>query len=650
MFRKLVPLLFVLCVVGGGNLKGSVPLAAANSAEPPPIELVVLYSWDNVNQGENVLSMQAQRAGVETTADYLSDTLSASVGITSFTPSLGKTPEGHVNTLAVLSLGRKVGDPAGTGKRTRSLIGISEHDASSDVGPVLSTLTSDIPVRILRNQSNEGILRQLIMTNLRDSGALRTPNGQARRTLGYEGVDAPPRLRNIHIEEQRVFDKMGGSGSKTTTKTLHEQHQPPAEPQRRPDSAKKHLSRLSGVKHFTAKHFTDGLGAQDTITKSEAARYNLDIINGGDGRSDGNTAMPSLFFPPQRDAHIIIIDTVVDLNHQELIGRADMPWDGHPDEDNLGLCEVHGTHVAAIAGGSTVGANPQAKIHSFKAMNCEGFGYTSDIIGAVVAAKEFCTSVLGGKSQNGLVINLSLGGPGDPNSSDASPLFVAINQTRDACDALFVAAAGNAAGDSCMTIPAGYYGVVAVGATDSNNVLASFSNYGSCVKLNAPGVNIVSAGVSSNNAYVTLSGTSMSSPLVAGVASLHLTRRPSYWNNMFPQNLFSDNIVNKMLADSIRVVTGLPSAQATGQSTKQAIGQTTSRLLQVNSRPIASTSILAPVPPGGSSPTTPSPKSRSSGAALGWRVDLDQGVPLWWLSLTWLFMRIFYNAIVRPRV
>lgn len=632
-------------------------LAQTTSVPVAPIELAVLFQWENIDQAERVLPRQSQLLGIQTTAEYLSEQLGTDVMIAQFTPSVGKTPFGRLHTIASLTLDPRVGNPELVGGRVRSLLGIDKLDAQSEIGPILHTLVADIPVKILRNQSNEAHLREKVMQKIAESGGQvgakftkRDFNSKStgRNTLAYEGLDAEPQLRSILVEPEIRFgltektkiskDGTGGGNQRQTatkapTVPLHQYN---GEGRNWKDESVRTglaTSRASGEKkRFKPKYFVSGPQAQDVIRASDVAGYNLDILNSGNGQRDGNKQMPVFFFPPLQQPHAFLIDTVVDLYHVELFGRVDQIWDANPTE--IGLCESHGTGTATIMGGATLGVNRNLMIHSLKTINCEGFAYTSDIMTAIATILEYCTNVLGGKQNNGIVVNMSLGGSGDPNNIANSPFHNIINQTVNECDALFIAAAGNSHSDACLTLPAGFDNVMAIGATDINNAFASFSNFGSCVDISGSGVDIVTAGVDSNSTYVTSSGTSDSCPLATGVASLHLSRRPTFWNRMFPQNLFSSNIKIKMLSDGINAVTNLPNFQ------------TTTRLLQVNDRPISTTQVLNPL-----SPIPPPPPGSVSSTATsisftGLGIDLYRRVGLIELVLGYFLLKKLFSVII----
>ncbi|MDP3990397.1 MAG: S8 family peptidase [archaeon] len=216
---------------------------------------------------------------------------------------------------------------------------------------------------------------------------------------------------------------------------------------------------------------------------------------------------------------VCIVDTGVDKDHSDLqaniVGGKNFVAKGRSvdvnkwDDDN-----GHGTHVAGTIAAlnndiGVVGVAPEASLLIAKVLNSRGSGYMSD----VVAGVDFCVQ------QGADVISMSLG-----TSSD-------VQSVHDAMDAAFangvllVAAAGNEYA-SPVIFPAAYGSVVAVSATDSNDNLASFSNVGAEVEVAAPGVGILSTWL--NNGYNTISGTSMATPHVSGVAALAIQSHPGF--------------------------------------------------------------------------------------------------------------------------
>lgn len=217
---------------------------------------------------------------------------------------------------------------------------------------------------------------------------------------------------------------------------------------------------------------------------------------------------------------IAILDTGIDGSHPDLLGKISISVNCTESPSCPAALAVdpdgHGTHVAGIAtalsnnGAGVTGIVWDGRLMNVKVLDDDGSGYYSWIINGIIFAAD-----------NGAeVINLSLGG----NSSSRS--------LRDAVDyawkkgVVVVAAAGNGYGG--RSYPAYYPNTIAVAATDANDNKANFSNYGSWVDVAAPGVSIVST---YKGDYQTLSGTSMSTPFVTGLAALVLADHPSWTNS-----------------------------------------------------------------------------------------------------------------------
>lgn len=205
-----------------------------------------------------------------------------------------------------------------------------------------------------------------------------------------------------------------------------------------------------------------------------------------------------------------VVDGGILYGHQEFGGRARLGYDyfGGDGSD----CYGHGTHVAGTIGGANYGVAPGVSLISVKVMDCTGSGTMSGVIAGVdwIIANRRLPAVA----------NLSLGGPSTLSLDQA--IVSLINAGVVVC-----AAAGNSTLDACTTSPAETPDAITVGATDQNDARASFSNYGSCIDLFAPGVSIISSYNTSTSAYAYMSGTSMAAPHVAGVCALELQHYPS---------------------------------------------------------------------------------------------------------------------------
>lgn len=211
-----------------------------------------------------------------------------------------------------------------------------------------------------------------------------------------------------------------------------------------------------------------------------------------------------------------IVDTGTRSTHNDFGGRVTAGWTAYSGDPATLDCHGHGTHVAGTVGGSTYGVAKDVTIVPIKVFSCGGDGaYTSDIAAGInwAAAQH--------ASNTPAVMNLSLGGGYDSVLNAA--IRVAVN------DGITVAvASGNEAQDACNVSPASEPLAITVNASTSVDNDADFSNYGACTDIYAPGVNILSAGHSSDSSSAGMSGTSMASPHVAGAAARILEDHPTY--------------------------------------------------------------------------------------------------------------------------
>jgi aqualysin 1 len=206
-----------------------------------------------------------------------------------------------------------------------------------------------------------------------------------------------------------------------------------------------------------------------------------------------------------------VIDTGIRATHREFGGRVQRGYSsvllGNPRND----CNGHGTHVAGTVGGATYGIAKQVNLVPVQVLNCLGSGSNS----GVVAGMDWVAQNADGPS----VANMSLGG-GANAATDA-----AVQRMTDA-GVTVVVAAGNEDADACGSSPARASSAITVAASTRTDSRASFSNWGSCVDVFAPGQDITSAWYTNDTATNTISGTSMASPHVAGVAAQVLQGSP----------------------------------------------------------------------------------------------------------------------------
>ncbi len=206
-----------------------------------------------------------------------------------------------------------------------------------------------------------------------------------------------------------------------------------------------------------------------------------------------------------------VIDTGIRISHSEFNGRATLGYDVIKGNSKGGDCNGHGTHVAGTIGGINYGVAKNVNLIAVRVLNCQGSGTTSGVIAGI----DWVTK----NASRPAVANMSLGG------GASTSLDTAVSNSVNA-GISYVVAAGNSSQDACVSSPSRVPSAITVGATDRTDTRPSWSNFGKCLDLFAPGVSITSAWKDSNTAVNTISGTSMATPHVAGVVALKLQGTP----------------------------------------------------------------------------------------------------------------------------
>lgn len=286
------------------------------------------------------------------------------------------------------------------------------------------------------------------------------------------------------------------------------------------------LERLQGnplVKYIEQDARVQGNGVQ-----SSPANWGLDRL---DQRSLPLNRSYS-YVTTGRGVTAFIVDSGINVNHQDFSGRARWGSNFVGDGKNYD-CVGHGTHVAGTVGGSNMGVAKGVNLVAVKVLGCDNSGSISSIVGGL-------DWVAGQNTGGRKVINISI----NSYSRGTYQAYAdAINRLAYA-NVPVVNSAGNQNDNACYHGPADVTAAIVVGATDANDRRANFSNYGSCVDIFAPGVDIYSADYNNTGGYVYMSGTSMAAPHVAGAVARLLEAQPSLSVAQVEQALINNSTKN----------------------------------------------------------------------------------------------------------
>lgn len=233
--------------------------------------------------------------------------------------------------------------------------------------------------------------------------------------------------------------------------------------------------------------------------------------------------------------HCYILDTGIMPSHSEFVpGQVIIDYNTITQNKNATDDNGHGTGVASIVGGRTVGSAIKTTLHSIKVLDSTGSGYTSNIIAGI-------DWVLSNKNNaNKVIINLSLGGSNSTSLNNAIQNAIIKN-------CVVICAAGNDGIDATTISPANASGAITVSAYDSSKTKPSWSNFGPVISTFAPGSSVKAAWNDTVNTYYSVSGTSFSCPLTAGIIARYLKVVPNPTQMQIVSFINKSNILNEII-------------------------------------------------------------------------------------------------------
>ncbi|EJS41767.1 ysp3p [Saccharomyces arboricola H-6] len=351
-----------------------------------------------------------------------------------------------------------------------------------------------------------------------EDGFLRTTSASAPSNLQFGGIDSS-------FDINGLFRGYSGYFTDEVIKIILQ------------DPIVKFIEQESTVRISKSSLQKDAPWGLHRISHRERANYNQDLEYLYDDAAG-------------RGVTSYVLDTGIDTNHKDFEGRA--VWGAViPDNDEPSDLNGHGTHCAGIIGSRHFGVAKNTNIVAVKVLRSNGEGTVSDVIKGIeyVAKDHVESSKKRDTNYRGSTANLSLG------SSKSPAMEMAVNAAVDS-GVHFAVAAGNEDEDACLSSPAGAEKSITVGASTFSDDRAFFSNWGKCVDVFAPGINIMSTYIGSSNATLSLSGTSMAAPHVAGVLSYFLSLQPTPDSEFFYNTISPQELKGKILKFSTQGVLG----------------------------------------------------------------------------------------------
>jgi subtilisin family serine protease len=262
-----------------------------------------------------------------------------------------------------------------------------------------------------------------------------------------------------------------------------------------PASFAKTISNTTGIKT------TVDSPVKATIEQTPVPSWGLDRLDATDVPLNDSYRYTST----GNSSYVYVIDTGIYSGHSDFAGRVTAGYSAISDGNGSEDCNGHGTHVAGTIAGTTYGVAKSTRVVAVRVLDCAGSGFSSSVVAGI---NWVIQSHPGGAG----IINMSLGGSANTAIDSAVADATAAGLT-------VVVAAGNSSTDACTSSPARAPSALTIGAIDQSDAQAAYSNFGSCVDLWAPGTGITSDWIGGSSATRTISGTSMATPHVAGLAA-----------------------------------------------------------------------------------------------------------------------------------